>query len=335
MSTPRGIKDTARRPDIEDDLKEKYHVDWLYLRDVPTDQFDVDKSLANQARFEALDPATVELYKEGVARGDIFPAVLAYRPGRGVRPKLVIIDGNHRLAAHMEAGKTINVYEIDKATHPQTISVMMHAFNTKHGRPTSEEERVRGALYLMDSGAPLATAAETLNVPLKVLRRALTDRLGDTRAVEAGVNLREWESIPKGTRSRLHQISSDEGFAAASHLAYAAKMSFEETAGLVTDVNTTKSANKQKQIVRAKSDEMQERIQADGGGLSTGRSTRKGMTHKVRVSIMLGQILTLPEDNNALVQGYAEPEREEAAQRIEDASQRLHKLARALNPSLR
>lgn len=335
MPTPRG-NSPGRRPDIEADLKDKYHVDYLYLSNIDTDQFDHERSQANQARFTALDESTVELYKDAVERGDAFPAVLAYRPSRAAGAKLVIIDGNHRLAAHHQAGKVINVYEIDGKTKPAAITYMTFAFNTKHGRPTSEEERVSHALYLIDGGATHEAASSAMGVPMRILRRAIARAQGDKRAAEVGVDPREWSALSVVIRTRLLNISTDEGFRDAAHVAYIANLGSEEVFEMVALLNNSRSGIKQRAIVRAETERLQERIQTGNGGLGTGGSRRStGMHPRARVGMVLSQILALPDDLDGVASTYGEPEKLIAADRAEDAAQKLHKLARILNPALK
>jgi hypothetical protein len=333
MSPARVKKAYGRRPDIEADLADKFHVNYTLLHEVPTDQFDIDKSLANQARFEPLDEETVDTYREAVERGDEFPAVVAYRPGRALGAKLVIIDGNHRLVAHDRAGKPINVYEVERTTKGNTIALMTYAFNTKHGRPTSEEERVSHAIYLIDNGAPQEAAAAAVNVPMRLLKRALAKANADRRADEVGVDRREWESLAGTARSRLLNISTDEGFGSAVHLAYAARLGAEEVFDLVTLLNNSgKSGTKQRNLVKAETDRYSERIQDVGAGV-LGSSGRKPTSPKGRVGMILGQVLALPDDLGAIARAYADNERPEAAGRLLDASERLRKLATTIDPS--
>jgi hypothetical protein len=326
----------GRRSEIENELSDTFHVDYEYRMQVPVDDFDIDRSLANQARFQALDEPTVALYQEGVERGDSFPAVIAYRAGRAASAKLVIIDGNHRLVAHERAARPVDVYEIDRGTRAQAISLMTFAFNTKHGRPTSLAERLEHAKFLVDNGASQDTAAAAVNVPLRDLKRAMTKAKSDERAKEVGADPREWEQISQSGRHRLLNVSTDEGFLDAIHLAYIAQLNAEECFELTTLLNTTKSGRKQSQLVKAERERLAERIQGVGGGVlkGAGATSHRAMSPRARLGIVLGQVIALPEDFDSLARAFGESERSESAQRVLAASERLRKLALTIDPSV-
>lgn len=333
MTTPRPIKDKGRRPDIEAKLREQYAVDFEYVTNVSPGAFDIDKSLKNQARFEPLDEDTVALYQEGVERGDAFPAVLAWRPGRGNNPKLEIIDGNHRLVAHERAGAPLDVYEIDRATKRQAVALMTFAFNTTHGRPTTEEERISQALYLIDNGASQGEAAAAVNLAMNVLKRAINKAKADQRADEVGADRREWDQLPNSIKNRLLNISTDEGYHDAIHLAFAAKLGADEAFDLVNLLNTSKSGNKQRQIVKAQTEAYQERIQDNAGGV-LGTGGRRPMTPKARLNMLLGQVTGLPDDVDAIARAYVDVDRGEGGRKVLDASEKLRKVAYAIDPTL-
>jgi hypothetical protein len=332
MSPGKSI--ASRRSDIEADLGDKYHVSYTTLYDVPSSEFDIDKSLANQARFEALDEETVEIYREAVERGDVFPAVIAYRPGRSANARLVIIDGNHRLIAHERAGRPIDVYEIERGVKPQTVALMTYGFNTKHGKPTSEDERTYQAVYLIHNGATQEAAAAAVNVPLRLVRRAFNKAKADQRADEVGLDRREWDALGSAIRTRLLTISTDEGFKDASHLAYVARMTADDVFDLVTLLNTSKSGTRQRAIIKAQTQAYADRIQDAGAGV-LGTSGRRPTSVKGRIGMVLGQILALPDDVDGVTHLYVDVERREAARRLVDGAERLRKLANALDSSVR
>ena len=330
MSRPIKESERGRRPDIETDLKDKYFVKWTYSHAVSTSQFNIDRSLANQARFQALDEATVETYREGVERGDAFPAVIAIRQGRGANPKLVIVDGNHRLVAHDRAGAAIDVYELDPATKPQTVALMTYSFNTRHGKATSEEERVHSALFLISNGASLAEAAEVLNVPERVVRRAQAKAKADERAKEVGLDMREWGALAQASKSRLLNISTDEGFAGAAHLTFQAGLNAEEVFQLVQLLNSSgRSATRHRKLLDNEVDRYHDRIQVAGAGVLTTGSDKRRISPRARLAMGLGQVLAMPDDPDVLVKAYAEGEREDVAERLVEAGEKLMKLGQS------
>ncbi len=333
MTAASRRKDRGKRPDIEAELSDKYAVGWDFHLSMPTSEFDIDRSLANQARFQALHEDRVQEYQEAVERGDAFPAVIAYRPGRANSAKLVIIDGNHRLVAHDRAGRPVDVYEIDRTTKPAMIAVMNYAFNARHGLAISDEEKVAHAIYLIDSGASQEAAAAAVNVRMGLLTRALNKAKADQRAREVGLDAREWDNLAQSVKNRLKQIHTDEGYAAAAHLAYQARLNTEEVVDLTSLLATSKSAAKQRALVRAEADRLADRIQDTGGGL-LGNATRT-MAPKARVGMLLGQVLALPDDLAGLAAAYADAEREPEGERIMEAAEKLRKLAVHVNPLLK
>lgn len=329
-TSPTPIKPPAelgRRPEIERELSETFHVDWVFHSRMPLADFDMEKSLHNQARFEAVDKDVVEQYAEAVKRGDAFPAVIAYRPGP--RSRLVMIDGNHRLGAHFKADQPVDVYEVDRKTDKRTIALMTFAFNTKHGKPTSEAERVSQAIYLVDNGSSIAHAAAAVSLPQNILKRALARSTADARADEVGIKRTEWDSLAPTVRSRLSNISTDEGFEAATKLAFAAKLDSNEVFDLVALLNTTKSGNRQKALVEQQRELHKDRIQKAAGGVLSS-ADRKALTPKQRMNMSLGQVLSLPDDVDAIVKMYAQAERKDAAKRVKEAADRLAAVAAAL-----
>lgn len=335
MTAATRKKDKGRRSEIEAELRDTYGVQFTYHPDVPTSEFDIDRSLKNQARFEPLDESVVATYQEAVERGDAFPAVIAYRPGRGRDPKLAAVDGNHRLVAHDRAGQPIDVYEVERGTNAKTIALMTFAFNTKHGLPTSEQERLSQALYLMDNGASMKEAAARLSVRMSDLQRAANRAKGDKRAADAGVDPREWESLQSASRTRLLGVSTDEGFAGAAHLSYAARLGTDEVQDLVALLNGAgRSATKQRQIIKSETERHADRIQEAAGGTYNPKG-RKAMTHKGRVQMILGQFVAIPDDIETVASSFADAERGDTAKRLIQTSKKMRKLALALDPSVR
>lgn len=112
---------------LEDWLDSK-GVKWEFHPTLDVDQFDADKSLHNQARFEPIDEKRVESYVEAMRRGDKFPPVLAH----GRMGKLILAGGNHRLQAAIRARKPLDTYVI--SGDPQTIVLITFESNVRRAR---------------------------------------------------------------------------------------------------------------------------------------------------------------------------------------------------------
>lgn len=184
-------KNAGKRKNIEECIS-SHNVEFTYEGAVPTSEFDIDKSQANQARFKQLDRNVVEQYKDAILRGDQFPAVVAHRPS--ARGKLIITDGNHRLAAHNELRAPIDVYVLGRV-RGVTLTSMTYEANTRHGLPTSVEERVTQAVWLIDSGATHEAAAAAVNVRLAEVKRAWSKAQSERRADEVGIVRSEWDTL--------------------------------------------------------------------------------------------------------------------------------------------
>lgn len=331
----------ARRPDIEAELSDKYHVDYTIQAGVDPADIDLDASLANQARlFEPVNEETVQQYQDAIERGDVFPGIIAYRPGRKVAAPLVIIDGNHRALAYKRAGKPIPVvYEVDRSTRRQTISVMTYAFNARHGRGLKEAEAVHHALWLIKNGASQTDAASTVNLRMAVLRKALAKATADDRAREVGIDPRFWDSLPDTSRARLTSITTDEGFHGAAELVAKAGLNVGEIMELVQTLNSgsNKSAIKQRRIIEAETERYRDRIQGSAGGIKQpgAGGNRQPASPRAHVARVMGQVRSLPDDVESLADSWAEAERKEGARMVMDGARKLMKLAKAIDPTVK
>jgi hypothetical protein len=326
------LVDTNRRPDIESYLDGK-GVKWRYLSEVKIDEIDLEKSLRNQARIkQKVDEEVITRYVEAMERGDVFPPIVFARGGRSASAKFVNIDGNHRVISKKKAGDevyTYGAYEVYDAD-PQVIVMMTFEANTKHGLPTSEEERVHQAIWLIDNGATKKAAAQAVNVPEKAINKLWNKVVADRRADEVGILRSHWDHLSQSIKNRLNTVQTDEGFMALVELVYKAKLDWDEVNTFVNEINGTRSGTKQKAMVTNWTEVLKDRIQANlGGGLTN--ASRRGATPLQRYRMTLGAVLGLPDDVNSLASQFAPQERSEAAQRAREAAKRFTALARALD----
>lgn len=308
---------------IEEKLT-KRGVRWKFRPKVKPEEFDAERSVNNNARFEAIDKARVEQYTEDMKRGDSFPPVVAYED----KGALIITDGNHRLQAAINAKKPLAVYDISGAPVDVIVTLSFEA-NAHHGLPTSEAERVSQALWLINQGATIPDAAALVSLPTRVVTKASKEQTTDQRFIDNNIPAATIERLGAAVRWRLSHINTNAGFKAAVDLAERAKWGTDEAFKAVTEINQRRDSDEQVAFIK---DELEERylptISASGGGVL---GKRGGMNPKSRVGIALAGIAALPEDLSTVTASYLGPEREEAAKKMRAAAKRLNELARALS----
>lgn len=316
--------ESNRRPDVEQFLIDN-HVSFTYKQSVKIDQFDIDKSLRNQARLGApINQDAVARYTEDILNDAIFPPILVEKGPKG----FIVLDGNHRLQAHKKAAVPVDVY-ICEAPAPVLVLITFLA-NTKHGLPSSEVDRIHHALFLIDGGLSAADAAARLSVPLPKVRLAVSKQNAARRADDAGILRSDWEKLPDSTRNRLGSINTDEGFKAAVLLVRDAGLAGPEVAKIVNHLNDTRSGAKQAAMVKAVRDEMNNRI----AQTRVGGAPRKGKTTdspRGRLVLALGQINALPPASSFDADLLPDSTRADLADRIDTAIEVLTDIRKALN----
>jgi transposase-like protein len=283
-------------------------------------QFDLEESLRNQARVRGvLVEETVKRYTEAAHQGDIFPPVVAWE---NEKKKLIILDGNHRLMAHLEAGRVLDAYVVGSDTPPMTRVLITFKANVKHGLPSSDEDRLHHALFIHDTGVTLSDAAREFGVPVAVLRKAAGQAKADRRADEAGVLRTHWDAISAAARGRLDTITTDEGFKAAAELVAEAGLGIEDVMDLVRTLNQSRSGSRQTAQIAAQRKLLGERIQevATSGRNRRGRRGRR-QGPQARLGLALGHVNALPQPQ--LFSDIPKDVRKDLVKRIDEASGRL------------
>lgn len=316
-SSDRG-SEKNRRDDIEKFLI-GLGVSFTYKQDVSTKAFDAERSLRNQARLgEPLDITAVKRYTEALYAGDVFPPVLAQK---GKDDSLLILDGNHRLRAHSDAGLPIDVYICEAPT--QTLVLITFLANTKHGLPSKVEDRLHHALFLVDNGLTSTEAATRLNVPVADLRKAITKQNNARRADDAGIPRQQWEAIPAVIRSRLSNIATDEGLRAATNLVTVASLNSDEVYKLTTQMNQSRSGKRQAAIVAAMRSDLSDRVAEVA---ATGQTNRKGFrvsSPRSRLGSAIGLVSGLPPVSTFIADEFPDDVKADLATRVDAAIDRL------------
>jgi len=314
-----GQKVTNQRPDIEDFLVSR-NITFEYVSGLSASRFDRERSLRNQARLGVpLNKEVVKRYAEAIEGGDRMPPVLAHEE----RDKLVILDGNHRLNASIEAGAPLDAYICSGSA--QMLMLLTFEANAKHGLPSSEEDRLHHALFLVDNGVSEREAATRLQVPRAALARASLQQRANRRADDAGILRTQWEALPVSTRNRLAGINTDEGFKAAVELARDARLTTEEVQAIVTSLNETRSGARQARMVESVRDGMKARI-AESVLTGTGK---RGGSPQSRLAMAVGQMIGLPEPDRFAAE-VPEMQRPDLVKKLDEATERIAAIRKAL-----
>jgi hypothetical protein len=225
------MRDSVVEQHLEDRL-----VKWTYEESLSLGKFDENASLRNQARFDPLHEEAVMRYSEAMERGDRFPALVAYKNTSG---KYILIDGNHRFqAAKRNKYKDFDAYVVDGS--PDVIQVLTFEANARHGIPPSLEERTRHAIYLIDNGASIESAAGSTGLLVSTVNSAWGLERANRRARAVGVT-RGWNRLSKEQKGRLAGISTDAGFVAATNFAIDARLSSLETRKMTNEMRALRS----------------------------------------------------------------------------------------------
>lgn len=192
-------------PKVEKLLDDMF-IDYVYVPDVPIEDFDVDASLKNQARIDPpLYPETVSSYTAALKDGAEFPALVGYY---STNKSVVLTDGNHRLAAHIAHGvQTMDCYIVDAA--PELLQALTYMGNSMHGRPPTEEERIKHAIHLKDLQYTNEEAARIVQLSVNKIHREWSFEQMIRRARKLG-KVKLFERLPKDCREKLQPIKNDD-----------------------------------------------------------------------------------------------------------------------------
>lgn len=130
-------------------------------------------------RVGGVRPATVERYADALAEGEQMPPVII--EARTHR----LLDGHHRLQAHVRNGST--TVEVLEDTVPSGLTAKLYAasLQTGHGLPLVEDDEKALARELYEQGDVTAAAvAKALHRPRRTVEGWVDDLAQDRRAAE-------------------------------------------------------------------------------------------------------------------------------------------------------
>jgi hypothetical protein len=158
--------------------------------------------------------------------------------------------------------------------------MMTFEANVKHGVPTTHEERLHQAVWLINNGTAQEDAAAAVNIKMSDIKKHWARLKADQRADEVGILRPHWDGIAQSSKGRLASIITDEGFMAASNLVYRANLAPDEVFDLVQQLNAVKSSARQVALVKNFESIYGDRIQEAEAGMATGnrRAARRSVS---------------------------------------------------------
>lgn len=316
---------TADASEVVEEWLDANRVKWQLIA-IPLAEVDFDASHRNQARVSMpVIPEVVERYATAMKAGDRFPPIVAYQPKtqrRERRPaglRYILIDGIQRAEAmRVNAVEFTWAYVVQDASDQQ-LSVLTYTANGKHGMPTSQDDRMVQAIYLVESGASASMAARLMSVDDKRLRQLIKRTTTERRLVTNGVV--RWQTIGAQQIDRLAALRNDNVLKEAAQLVADARMSSHETNALVTSVNTKRNEKQQLQVIEEARAEREIDIRQSGTGILS-------LPQRVRfLAQAVGTLMKLDSDTlSEEISGLDGKYKESLKVRVTEAGRELRKI---------
>lgn len=219
-------------------------VEWRFLGEISLEQFDEKASRENRARNEPLDDTLVERYAAFMIEGSPFPPVIAYR-GRG--GKLVLIGGNHRLAAARRIKRpTFEAYEV-LTQNAYVIDRLTRTNNLVEGlAPTLAEILDHGIELVRRHNRSIEEVAVALHIPTKRLGDAVRRTFTDERLASLGIAA---DRLALSTRERLHGVESNPVLKRAAETITRGALNTEHVNDLVKEIREKRSEAEQFAVI--------------------------------------------------------------------------------------
>lgn len=231
--------------DLQEWLDEQA-VPYEFVPSVPVAEIDIAKSLDNQARLaDPLNEERVQQYAEAMENGSIFPPIICWRDGK----QLVIIDGNHRLAAWMLNDWAAVPVWVVNTKDLDTITQLTFEANAHHPAPNSSEERMQHALHMVRLGVPQVEAAARMQVKNTELNSAWRKAEADRRATTLGIKAHIWNPIAASSKTRLNALRSDQIFRKAVEVTHKLNLRSDSVSELVGNLNRLRTNTAQQKFL--------------------------------------------------------------------------------------
>lgn len=223
---------------------------WELDKAVPLTKINRQASMKNQARLAPLDPDTLEQYTLDMKNKAKFPPVLSYEKNQ----RYVIIDGNHRYQAALDAGvKSLDHIVVLKPSE-QIIRTLTFEANLamKHGLPPSREDRIQLATNMVAMGISVNQAARIYKLNREMLYKHRNAQSADERAAQLlkGEVAENFFRLALLTKHHLSQLDLDSVFKDAATITAGGNLSSAEVIPLITSVRAKPSEAAQLQVLQ-------------------------------------------------------------------------------------
>lgn len=208
---------------------------------------DLATSLKNQARLDvALNPVKVSEYARLMRTGKAaFPPIMVCKPAEWTNGKWLIITGNHRVQAALEAGYAVfDAYHILSAdTDPYVRELLIRSANVIEGDTITASERVSQAIHMMRTyQRSIKEVATAFHLHETSIAERLRAEATKERLARSGMTT---ERLPKGTLSKLEVVQSDVVLKDLAETIQKARIPMGMVAGLVQSVTHQGSESQQ------------------------------------------------------------------------------------------
>lgn len=296
---------------------EGHEVSWR-RRDVPLEEIDWKASQANQARLDPVDPTVVDRYAAAIDAGEVLPPIVVHsHPHRG-HEQLVILGGNHRYAAHLQAGvPSIDAYIVDCPA--KVATVLMYEDNARHGLAPSDQERIAQALHLVaTTRMPLKRAAAIVGVSTGKVQIAKQTAEVDARARELGLG--RLDALSQSVRFRLAAVAEDDVFEALGDLVLDAGLSSAQLNRIVPHLNRLATVEEKLDHIAEERSVWRTRVKdLESGRARPGRGRR---TERLRFHSAVSELMSLT------ARGVVD---DATAEQLDDVARKALQLARHLH----
>ena len=226
-----------------------------------------ETSKLNQARIaKPINEEQALLYALAMEEGQKFPPIVVYKVRGKSGDEYIVMDGNHRVYAADQLPLTSFPAYVVKNPSPAQVRTFTYAANTKHGLPTSLQDRLRQATNLVAEGkATQSEAARQLGIPLHQLRHYMQGWEAQQRFIELG-NRSKYDGVHDTARRKLNTIRSNVVLKAATDLFLEAKLGPDDLTDLVRRINAKREQRDQLTVVETERERRKATIKATAGG---------------------------------------------------------------------